>query len=67
MIGFSIFDVDEDEKIDQLDLFALTKTYDEDGAQNNLSFSRGQLQEEEDDVFIKCFSYDICTLADLLK
>ena len=67
MIGFNIFDVDEDDKIDQLDLFALTKTYDEDGAQDTMHYSKGQLLDEDEDVFIKCFSYDICTLADMLK
>ena len=68
--SFSIFDLNEDKVIDELDLFALARIYDEAGKQDqniHLKLKADEHVDDDDDVFIKSFSYDICTLADELK
>ena len=46
-LGFNVFDFDEDKHIDELDMYAIMRTY-----------------EDDEDVFVGAFSYDLCTIAE---
>ena len=49
-MGFNVFDFNEDKFLDELDMYAIMRTYDDD-----------------EEVFVNAFSYDLCTVAEYLK
>ena len=49
-LGWSVFDFDEDRSLDELDMYAIMRTY-----------------EDDEEVFVNAFSYDLCTIAEELK
>ena len=49
-MGFNVLDFNEDKQLDELDMYAVMRTYDDD-----------------EEVFVNAFSYDLCTIAEELK
>ena len=49
-LAWTVFDFDEDKSLDELDMYSIMRTY-----------------EDDEEVFVNAFSYDLCTIAEELK